>query len=66
MTYRDECHFDGCQTRFIGIVREDYVEHIRESHGRLKASIWDKLVVDESETPALSTTENDHEEATKP
>lgn len=46
-TYRSECHFDGCDTQFVGIDRDDYVEHIREEHGSFRARIWDELVIDE-------------------
>lgn len=46
-SYREECHFDGCETRFIGITKTDYVEHIREEHGERKANIWDTLVIEE-------------------
>lgn len=45
-TYRDECHL-GCETRFIGISREEYVEHLRDDHGEFKADLWETLVVQE-------------------
>lgn len=48
-TYRGECHVDGCTTRFIGISRGGYVEHLREKHGELTGTIWDKLVIDNAE-----------------
>lgn len=45
--YRDECHFEDCETRFLGISREEYVEHIREAHCERKANLYDTLVVEE-------------------
>lgn len=46
-TYRSVCHFDGCETRFVGVDRDGYVDHIREAHGSFKARIYDELVVEE-------------------
>ena len=58
-TYKSECHFDGCDTKFIGIDRLDFIKHIRECHGESKAKLWDTFVVDEREKDALPTTDND-------
>jgi len=44
-TYRSRCHFNGCETRFIGATREDYIEHIREKHSEFRAEIYETLVV---------------------
>ena len=52
-SYRGECHFDGCERRFIGINREEYIEHIREEHGDFKAKMYDELVV--TECPVCSS-----------
>lgn len=46
-TYRDKCHIDGCDTRFIGLSREKYEVHLREEHSILISAIWNKLVIDE-------------------
>lgn len=48
--YRNGCHFDDCEARFIGITRADYVNHLREAHGEFYAELWEHLVVDE-QTP---------------
>ena len=58
-TYKSECHFDGCDTKFIGISRRDFIEHIREHHGESKAKLWDAFVIDESEITAISDTGNE-------
>lgn len=44
-TYRESCHIEDCETRFIGITVEEYVEHLKNKHGRTKAKIIDRLVV---------------------
>lgn len=28
MHYRDDCHVDGCDTRFIGATKAEYVDHL--------------------------------------
>lgn len=43
--YKDECHYDDCDTKFIGADRDDYVKHIRQEHGDTDAEIYDKLIV---------------------
>jgi DNA-binding NarL/FixJ family response regulator len=47
-TYRAGCPVDGCDTRFIAISKNEYVEHLHEEHSVLKASIVDEMVVDDS------------------
>ena len=46
MTYARECHFDDCDTVFVGITRNEYVDHIREEHGEGKAKIYELVVVE--------------------
>lgn len=43
-TYRAKCHMNGCATRFIGVSREEYVEHLREEHGEGIGDLYDTLV----------------------
>jgi len=45
-TYRGECHVDGCDTRFIGVSRSEYIDHLRDKHRELTGDIWDRLVID--------------------
>lgn len=44
-TYRDHCHVEGCETVFLGVKVDEYINHLQEEHGELKANIAEKCLV---------------------